>query len=120
MTFRIADLALAAAIAIPALLIASQAAAHAHLVASTPAADAAVAAPKVLHLKFNEKLEPKFSGCDLVTAAGVAVPVTATTVGDAIDATPKTALKPGAYKLNWHVLSDDGHKSQGALSFTVK
>ena len=111
---------LAALLAAPALLFAGQAAAHAHLVASTPAADATVAAPKALHLKFSEKLEAKFSGCDLVTAAGATVPVTAKAAGDAIDATPKAALKPGAYKLNWHVLSDDGHKSQGTLSFTVK
>ena len=102
------------------LLAAGGAFAHAHLHASTPAADTTVAAPKTLHLMFSEKLEPKFSTLELKTAAGAPVAVKAKAAGDVIDATPKAALKPGAYTVDWKVLSTDGHKSQGSYSFTVK
>ena len=112
--------ALAAALALPALLFAAQASAHAHLVKSDPAAKAAIAAPKTLHLQFSEKLEPKFSAADLMTAAGAPVAVSAKVTGDTIEATPKAALKPGGYMVMWHVLSTDGHKSEGSYNFTVK
>lgn len=102
------------------LLIAGQAAAHAHLVSSNPAANATVAAPAVLKAKFNEKLEAKFSGLELRTKAGAPVAVTVKTAGDTLDATPAAALKPGGYRVIWHVLSSDGHKAQGAYEFTVK
>ncbi len=120
MTVMTSGRALATAAAVPALLLAAQAQAHAHLVASTPAANAAVAAPKALHLQFNEKLEPKFSAADLTTAVGVPVPVTSKAAGVAIEATPKAPLAPGAYLVKWHVLSADGHKSEGVFNFSVR
>ena len=101
------------------LFAAGAAFAHAHLHASTPAANATVAAPKTLHLQFSEKLEPKFSTVE-VTLAGAPVAVKAKVAGEVIDATPKAALKPGAYTVTWKVLSTDVHKSQGDYSFTVK
>lgn len=108
------------AVAVSALLLAAQAGAHAHLVASTPAAGASVPAPRSLQLKFNERLEARFSGCELTTAAGATVPLTTRTAGVTLDATPTTPLKPGAYKLTWRALSVDGHKVTGVLNFTVK
>ena len=111
---------LAALLALPALAFATTASAHAHLHTSTPAQGATVAAPAALHLEFSEKLEAKFSGLDLKTAKGAAVPVTAKVSGAVIDAKPKARLAPGAYTADWHVLSVDGHKSSGQLSFTVK
>lgn len=30
------------------------------------------------------------------------------------------ALGPGAYTVEWHVLSTDGHKTNGSYTFTVK
>lgn len=109
----------AALLALPALALATSASAHAHLHSSTPAQGATVASPVGLHLEFSEKLEPKFSGLALKGAKG-AVPVTAKIAGATIDATPKAKLAPGAYTIDWHVLSADGHKSAGQLSFTVK
>jgi methionine-rich copper-binding protein CopC len=29
-------------------------------------------------------------------------------------------LAPGAYTVEWHALSADGHKTNGAFTFTVK
>ena len=109
----------AALLALPALVLATAASAHAHLHASMPAQGATVAAPAALHLEFSEKLEARFSGLELKGAKG-AVPVTAKVAGAVIDATPKAKLAPGAYTVDWHVLSVDGHKSNGQLSFTVK
>lgn len=120
MSFRSANTNLAVALAVPALLFATTASAHAHLVKSDPAANATVAAPKSLHLQFNEKLEAKFSAADLMTAAGAPVAVTSKAAGEGIETTPKAPLAPGAYMVMWHVLSADGHKAQGSYNFTVK
>jgi len=32
----------------------------------------------------------------------------------------KTPLAAGDYQVNWHVLSVDGHKTQGSYRFSVK
>jgi len=29
-------------------------------------------------------------------------------------------LSPGAYAVEWHILSTDGHKTNGTYAFTVK
>ena len=102
------------------LLFATGAQAHAHLMKSEPAANAAVAAPSVLHLEFSEKLEPKFSGVEVMKASGGAVAVVGKVDGKLIDVSPKAALAPGGYKVLWHAVADDGHKSKGAFDFTVK
>ncbi len=102
------------------LLVATQASAHAHLLTSTPAKDASVAAPKQLALSFSETLEPKFSGIELTKADGAKVETTATIAGKAINATPKAALAPGAYKVMWHAVSADGHRTKGDYAFSVK
>ena len=106
-----------------ALLIAGSASAHAHLVKSTPAANAAVAAPKAISLTFNEKLTPAFSKFELTMPKGVDVPVKTAVSKDhlTIVGTPKSVLAPGAYTVSWHAASaDDGHKVDGTFSFTVK
>ena len=109
-----------AALTAPVVFAGSWAEAHAHVIKSDPAEKAAVAAPKAIHLTFNEGLEAKFSGVDLMTADGKAVPVIAKTKGKAIDATPKARLAAGEYMVMWHAVADDGHKSKGSYNFTVK
>ncbi|MDB5442964.1 MAG: copper resistance protein CopC [Phenylobacterium sp.] len=113
-------LTLLAAVTAPLLFAAFGANAHAHVVKSSPAENATVASPKAIHLQFNEKLAPKFSGAALMTAGGKPVAVTAKAAGKAIDATPKAALAPGGYMVMWHAVADDGHKSKGQYNFTVK
>lgn len=109
----------AAAVLFAPLLTATGVQAHAHLVSSAPAASAAVAAPKALHLEFSEKLEPKFSKAEL-SKAGAPVAASSVAKGKAIDLSPKAALTAGAYNVVWAVVSTDGHKSKGDYSFTVK
>ena len=112
-----------ALLAAAALLVASQAEAHAHLVKATPAANDKVAAPTTLQLQFSEKLEPKFSAVELMTASGATIAATsAVSAKDAkaIDVAVKAPLAPGAYMVMWHVVAADGHKSKGDYNFTVK
>lgn len=116
--------AFAAAISAAALLVAGSASAHAHLVTSTPAANTTVAAPKSISLTFNEKLTPAFSKFELSMPAmnGMKVTMKTTVSKDhlTIIGTPKAKLMPGAYLITWHAASDDGHKMDGTVNFTVK
>lgn len=99
--------------------------AHAHLASSTPAADGNVStSPAELELKFSEPVELKFSG---VKVAGPDRSVVVT--GDASLAKGEdstlvvpvtTTLGAGAYTVDWHILSKDGHKTKGSYTFTVK
>jgi methionine-rich copper-binding protein CopC len=104
------------------MLAASQAAAHAKLVSASPAPNATVAAPRAISLKFSEKLEPKFSGFEIVTAAGAAVPVKTTIAKDGlvIDGALAAPLAPGAYKVTWHAVTADAHRMTGDYGFTIR
>ncbi|NLR99641.1 copper homeostasis periplasmic binding protein CopC [Rhizobium sp. P38BS-XIX] len=118
---RMKTLLLATAVA--SLTLAGQALAHAHLKSSTPAADSAVKeSPAELDLTFTEGLSLKFSG---VTVSGPDKKVVKTGNASLMDS-DKTLmvpvsdkLAPGKYTVEWHALSTDGHKTNGAYSFTV-
>lgn len=112
---------LALALGAAVLLSASQASAHAKLVSSTPADKATVAAPSQVTLKFNEKLQPKFSGFEL-TAGGAVVPVKVSVGTDRLSliGVPTKPLAAGAYEVKWHAVTADTHRMQGAFSFTVR
>ncbi len=109
----------AALAALAGLAMASGAEAHAHLVSSTPAADATVAAPKSVTLKFSEKLMPRFSTLALAGPGGEA-PAAVKVKGDTLTATPSKPLAAGAYTATWTVVSADTHKVDGHIAFTVK
>jgi copper resistance protein C len=112
-----------AALGAVALLAAGQASAHASLVKSDPAANAAVAAPKSITLTFDEELTPAFSGFDVSMSDGMKMKFKTTVSKDkkTITGVPTGPLMAGAYKVNWHAAAaDDGHKTTGALAFTVK
>ncbi len=118
MHFR--TVALLAVMAPPALMFASGAQAHAHLLKANPAENAAIAAPKVIHLEFSEKLEPKFSGVTLMKADGAPVAVISKADGAAIDGALDAPLASGGYMVMWRVVSADGHKMTGQYDFTVR
>jgi hypothetical protein len=107
-----------------ALAAASQASAHAHLTASDPAKDATVAAPKQLTLKFSEKLQPKFSGLTVTMPQmnDMAAPVKVAVGKDGLTlvATPTQPLSAGVYKVSWHAVTADTHRTEGAYTFTVR
>ena len=118
------NLTIAGLMASAAMLIAGSAAAHAHLVKSNPAANATVPAPKTISLTFNEKLTPAFSKFELSMPAMKGMKVKMKTVVSkdhlTIVGKPQGKLMPGAYTINWHAASsDDGHKIDGTVAFTV-
>jgi len=88
--------ALAAALLLSAWLVllpASPAAPHAIVLESSPAHDAVLErAPEQMTLRFNSKIEKRFT---------------------------RITLAPGVYVLRYRVLAVDGHITEGALRFTV-
>lgn len=97
--------------------------AHAHVVKSTPAANAAIAAPKTVSVTFSEKLVPAFSKLEISMAGmNMAVPVkTAVSAdGKTMVGTPSGAFSKGNYVINWSAASVDGHKSKGSIPFKIK
>lgn len=106
------------------VVAASEAWAHAKLLQSTPAKGGAVAPPTEIRLKFDEPVETKLSGLELSTKTGEKV-ATGALAEDAADKATLVVpisgtLKPGAYKVHWHVVSDDMHKVEGDFTFIVK
>lgn len=105
------------------IAFAGQAMAHAHLKSAVPAADGTVkAAPSELDLTFTESLNLKFSGIKVTGPAKAAVKTGEGMLmnGDTTLMVPVTdKLAPGKYTVEWHVLSTDGHKTNGTYSFTI-
>lgn len=104
-------------------LLPTAALAHAHLDHAQPAAGAKLTqAPSEVSLWFTEAVEPKFSSIVVQDAKGTAVQ-DGKAEGDAgntaVLKVKLKALKAGAYKVTWKVLSVDTHRTQGSFSFTV-
>ena len=98
--------------------------AHAYLVKSLPAQRAVLhRAPSKIQLWFNERLEPRYSSLSLLRDDGKSVPMEQSTVdpnnGKLLTATIK-ALPAGRYRVEFRVLSVDGHVVQDRFSFTIK
>jgi methionine-rich copper-binding protein CopC len=87
-----------------------------------PTANATLGAPpRELVLRFNNRIEKKLSKVRLVGATGQRqeVPVGITGRADTLTgALP--ALGPGMWRLEWQVLSTDGHVVSGAFSFRLE
>jgi methionine-rich copper-binding protein CopC len=78
--------------------------------------------PDALRLKFTQGVEPDFSHVT-VTLNGAPV-ATAAPVLDPADDTvlivkPTAPLQPGAYEVDWAVVSVDTHHTSGHYGFTV-
>jgi len=108
-----------------AALVPTAAFAHASLAKSVPAAGSTVApALKAVELTFNEPVEAKSSGAEIVGSDNHAAPAGPATskAGDAatlvIPLSKPLAL--GAYTVHWHAVSRDGHRVTGAYRFSVK
>ena len=97
--------------------------AHAHLTTAAPAPGATVAAPPTeVAITFDEEVEPKFSTIAVTDAHGARVDTGPAhlTGGDELHlAVPLKPLAAGAYKVVWHALSTDGHKTKGSFAFTL-
>ncbi|MBV6822829.1 copper homeostasis periplasmic binding protein CopC [Pseudomonas sp. PD9R] len=113
---------LTAAALLGSLLAASSVFAHAHLQSQTPAADSTVTAPTELRLVFSEGVEAAFTQVT-ISKEGEKIPLKslATDGSDkkTLVVTPAAPLTAGAYKVEWHAVSVDTHKSEGAYAFKV-
>lgn len=103
-----------------AVSLASPVSAHSLLIASVPPAGAVVDGVPAVVLRFNNRVEKKLSQIRLVPPAGEARVLAVKTDGavDALEA-PLPSLVPGRYRVEWRVLSTDGHVVSGAFAFNV-
>ncbi|HEV8407370.1 MAG TPA: copper resistance protein CopC [Sphingomicrobium sp.] len=95
--------------------------AHAFLQHAEPGAGATLkATPTRVALIFSEKLEPAFSGIAVTNSSGRSVEAGAVVIrGNAMVALLQS-LPPGSYRVAWHAVSVDTHRTEGAYSFAVR
>ncbi len=116
---RLALLTLLSASAALAILPSAK---HATLVSSEPAANSRLAtAPTQVRLVYSEPIEGKLAKVSIVPASGT--PIVLRAAGDPRDVhaviAPVDVLSAGTYKVEWRVVSADGHRVDGSFSFTV-
>ncbi len=107
------------------IILSQHALAHAHLASAIPGDKAVISeSPESLTLTFTEGVESSFSGVDIMTMSGSAVTTGKTTIDSndnkIVHVALSAPLKAGEYMVDWHVLSVDGHKTQGSYTFTMK
>ena len=110
-----------------ACLTATPAFAHAHLESQLPAAGSEVTTPKELRLTFSEGVEEKFTKVAISLdgpGTGTEIIQTQSVTTDPADkkvliVVPAVPLAPGKYKIEWHAVSVDTHKSEGVYRFQV-
>jgi methionine-rich copper-binding protein CopC len=95
--------------------------AHAFLSHSNPCAGAKLnSAPSTVALAFSERLEPQSSGVAVTDSAGHSVQAGTSVVGGNSIFAPLLPLPPGRYRVVWHAVSLDDHRTQGSYSFVIK
>ncbi len=102
-----------AGLAVPAM-------AHAFLEKASPAAGENLhAAPAKIALHFSETLEPAFSGITVTDAAGADMRAGPPSVSGGEMDLPLRPLPPGRYRVTWHAVSVDTHRTAGKYNFLV-
>jgi copper resistance protein C len=108
--------------ALLALAAAAPAAAHSLLLESVPAANTTITtAPTRLALRFNNRIEKALSRVRLLDAHGVAQPLAVAVDGEPADRLTAAVppLAPGPWRVEWQVLSTDGHVVSGRFEFRL-
>ncbi len=107
--------------ALAAACLATPAMAHAFLQHAEPGAGATLKpAPVRVALDFSEKLEPAFSGVAVTDSSGRSVEGGAVVIRGNSMVVPLRTLPPGTYRVVWHAVSVDTHRTEGAYTFAVK
>ena len=106
------------------LLPVSPASGHAIVLESSPVHDAVLErAPEQVTLRFNSKIEKRFTRVTLTAGDRPPAPIVLPGGDDASPpdrvVIPLSPLAPGVYVLRYRVLAVDGHITEGALRFTV-
>ena len=107
-----------------AAIPATQAFAHAFLDHAVPAVGSTVpTAPKQVELFYTQSLEPAFSGATIAGPDGQPI-ATGAAVFDPQNPAEMVlnlpALPPGRYKVSWHALSVDTHRTEGSFGFDIQ
>jgi methionine-rich copper-binding protein CopC len=96
------------------------ASAHAMLQHAEPSAGAVVhGSPAHVRLEFSEQLEPSFGGVVITDDKGRPAATSAATTSGMTMTVKLNALHAGRYHVQWHAVSTDAHRTEGAYSFTV-
>jgi copper transport protein len=104
-----------------ALAAPAGAAAHARLVRTVPA-DGAVLdkPPSRVRVEFDDGVRTAPGSAAVANATGASILGGKTRARGRVLIVPlRHGLAPGAYSVRWSVASDDGHREQGVLAFTV-
>lgn len=106
--------------ALLALIVSGPAHAHAMLDHAEPRVGSTIqAAPSEVVLFFDQNLEPAFSSVEVSDAKGARVDQGKARVSASTMRISVKQLAPGTYRVRWHVLSVDTHKTEGSFSFHV-
>lgn len=103
------------------LVLPAAAAGHSLLLESSPPAGTQTAnPPSVIELVFNNRVEKRLCRVRLVDGRGAARTLAISPGGppDRLQA-PAPALGPGSWRVEWVVMSADGHVMSGAFAFRV-
>jgi copper resistance protein C len=105
------------------LLVVRAAEAHAFLDHADPGVGSRIRnPPSAVCVWFTEKLEPAFCRLQVFDASGAEIDKRNVTIDPANGAALKVSLpllKPGKYKVIWHVVSIDTHDTTGEFTFEV-
>jgi methionine-rich copper-binding protein CopC len=111
-------------VAVLTLAAARDAQAHAFLVKADPAVGSTVSSkPATLRLEFSEAVELGFSGIELAPASGSPLALKDVHFADdghKVLVAGLSMLAAGTYRVRWHVVSVDTHRTEGEFAFTVK
>ena len=101
-------------------LATGQARAHAFLDHASPLVGSSVAsAPREVTLSFTQNLEASFSSVEVTDANGARVDTGKAQISSNTMRIGLKSLSPGTYRVRWHVLSVDTHKTEGSFTFHV-
>jgi methionine-rich copper-binding protein CopC len=94
--------------------------AHAFLDHASPLVGSTVhAAPHEVVLSYTQELEPTFSTVEVTDASGARVDQGKPQVSASTMRVGLKPIGPGSYRVRWHVLSVDTHKTEGSFTFHV-
>ena len=94
--------------------------AHAFLKKASPLVGSTITAPPAeIGLDFTEDVEPTFCKVTVTNAAGQRVDHNDLHGTGAHLTEGVGPLTPGTYKVEWHALSVDTHRTEGSFAFTV-
>ena len=86
-------------------------------------AGAVTSSPRQIKITFNESVVPQFSGVELKDQTGKVIATGKATTDPAnkkhLLVPIQEQLPPGAYKVEWHAVSDDTHRVKVSYSFSV-